>query len=180
MSFPASIEKRTREEWEAIGRAVEPAEKKPIIDALKALGYKYTDYMGMLIPDRVDAIMKAQEEDDEKKPAKGKAKPTEEVPRARLLRDAPKDTPSTTRSLLRDTPAPKAAAVPAETPPDVAELRKAVADLHKTVSSLEAMIKDTHYLVRVIVESDSRFCDNAGIEDVQEMLYGKLVVSGNG
>ncbi len=141
MGLPEGVETRSRDAWMKIAKATEPAERKPVMAALKALGVDPVDYMQWSADAKVDFIMKAQEggggEEKAEKPAKGKA---------------------------------------TETTSSGGGGNAAVAELNKKVDDLTALVRDMHFLVRVLVQSNPDLNANAKDEDLQAAIYGKLAV----
>jgi len=158
MTLPAGIKARTREEWTSIANKEEPIERKPIIDALKALGIDPMDYLAMDNDERVERVMAAQSEGEEEAPKKSKAKAS--------------------ASSASDEPVTNGKSSAGK---DLAGLQATVNHLRAEVEELSALVRDAHFLIRVLVQSDARLKGNARDEDLQGAMYGKLAVArGNG
>ena len=74
MALPNNIEARTKDEWlKLANNGSDPMARKPVTDALRALGVQPTEYMSWDGAARVEFIMKAQGEGAEEKAPEAKA-----------------------------------------------------------------------------------------------------------
>ena len=157
MALPEGIKSRNREDWLAIASQKEIMDRKPVIEALKGLGVDPVEYMQWGPERRVEFIMEAQKGsngsnggggDEEKKSSKGKASASVE--------SAPSSGGGGSK--------------------DVSALKSEVAGLREDVAALTALVKDAHFLIRILVQSNSDLAANAKDDDLQEAIYGKLAV----
>lgn len=78
MGLPSGHKPMTREEWLKLAKDPDPQKRKPVANCLRDLGHAPSDYMPWDAEQRVDKIMKAQEDDAaDEKPASTKGKADE-------------------------------------------------------------------------------------------------------
>lgn len=155
MSLPNGIKARSRKEWSELANKSEGIDRKPVIEALKALGVHPKDYMSWMADKRVDFIMEAQGEETEEKKAKGKASGGEKA--------------ETTKSSASNG-ASNGASMGS----------KEIAALRAEVAEIKSLAQDTHFLIRILVQSNEDLKANSEDSDLQEALYGDLVVARGG
>jgi hypothetical protein len=166
MSLPENVEPRSREEWEAVVNNPDAAKRRLVSRVLRDLGEEPTTYMTWTNDQKIDRIMQAQgeggeEEEEQPKKKKGAAKKTKGSSKSKSSGKAPAGGSSA----------------------DVAQLEKKlekmemqVEDLQDTQAQQMEYIKDMHFLVRVMVQSDEKLKYNSEDLDLQEVLYGETVV----
>ncbi len=137
------------------------------------MGIAPTDYMGWSAEERVEAIMDAQggddggeEEKEEKKSSSGKGKAG-----GKSKAGSSKKTKASSSS--------GGGADVSELKSTIDKMEQQIDDLQETQAELINLVRDAHFLVRVLVQSNKKLKDNSEDVDLQEVLYGSLVVEGN-
>ena len=160
------FEKLDRDEMLKVAKSTDPQVRAVVSTILRDV-FKVdpTDYMSWEAPDKVDFIIdkaglgggddgddKVEEEEEEK----------------------PKSSKKTKASSGKSSSGGSA---------DVAKLEKRIEDLStqleglgEQVSTLAALVADAHFLVRILVQSNKKLKMNSEEPDLQEALYGTLVV----
>lgn len=220
MALPDGFEPKTRDEWSELANSEDSDDRRQVTGALRALGHQPSEYLVMKAEERVDAIMEAQGEDEEKpkrskkRAAKGAAKKTTKRGRRKAAPVAEEEEeedeedeeeeeeepkPRKRRGKAAKAGATNSAAGGASVDmsgvtgrldamaTSVQGVEEAVAGLVETIgalaeenASLRALMSDTHFLVRVLVQSDRDLKNNSEDEDLQEALYDQLVVEPEG
>ncbi len=168
MSLPSGHEAREKDEWLALANDNDPAKRRLVSSCLRDMGVDPTDYMSWTAGERVDRIMEAQGDGGgssakEEKSSNGKGKGKS---------SAGKKTPAKSSS--------EGNADVAALETKIEKLEAMVEDIQETNGMLLSLVRDAHFLVRVLVQSNKQLKQNSEDEDLQEVLYDTLVVSGNG
>jgi len=170
MTLPSGHESRTRAEWMAIAEDIDPAKRRAVSDVLRALKVEPTNYMGWSVSEKIDFIMAAQGEE------KATAAPEEKPKKTKA---APAAAPAETKKAANGVSAASAEVL--ELKATVERLEERIEDLQDTQAKLMGLCADAHFLVRILVQSDKKLKTNSEEPDLQEALYGNLVVRpGNG
>ena len=157
MSLPEGIEPRSREEWMKLAGDADMAGRKVVNDVLKACKVSAVEYVTWNAAQKVDVIMKHQGEGEEK-PKGAKAPATGKGAKA-----AAATTTAATSSGGTD-----------------AALHAKIDELTGQVAALSELLHDTHFLVRVLIQSDPKLRSNSEDTDLPEAWRGQLVsTSGN-
>jgi hypothetical protein len=180
-SLPEKYRVRTRQELEELASSPEPTKRGVLGGLLRELGFQPSDILELKSKERVELILKTQEERGgsvkEEAPAasaKGKASGAAQVPAKE------KASPPAAQA------APAQAAAPAPAGFSTAALEKKIAELQavtleqgKALAKVTQILLDTHYQVRLLVASNPDTNANAKDPEIREMLYGKLSDEGN-
>jgi hypothetical protein len=172
-NLPEGFVPRSRSEWEELSRSTDPMTRGKVIGALRLLKVQPGQYVHWKEDQRIDFIMKAQEEagvggSKEKPAATGKPKA------------AATATPTATATATA-TATPSAEKTSGGGSADTKALEKKIADLQGQVLELSKLaaeqgqfIKETHYLFRVFVFGNAELGTNAQDEGIREEFFGKL------
>ena len=153
MALPDGVEPRSAEKWMEIAKGKESLQRKPIIEALRLSGVSPTTYMQWSAEQKVTYVMELQGE-------------------------TPKKTAGASAKTSGVTPKTAASNGTAAGGGD-AKLSARIEELSTKVDELTTFIRDAHYLVRVLVQSNADVAANVDDTDLQDVIYGKLAVPGN-
>lgn len=178
MALPKGHEARSREDWLALlENNNDAADRKKVTSCLRALGHEPNDYMQWTFAERVDVIMKAQgdQEVGDDSGAGGGGDEEEDKPKT-----SGKGKGKAKASSGKSSSSSGSSKVDLSEINDRLDTQQAmIEELSGDVETLIALLSDAHYLVRVLVQSNKQLKANSEDEDLQEVLYQKLVVSGN-
>lgn len=176
--LPEKYRVRTRQELEEYASSNEPTKRGVLGALLRELGFDPSQIIEMKSKERVELILKTQEErggggekGETKAKAGGAAQPAGGGAAKEKAGGAaqPAGTSSTSGG-------GSSAALEKK----VNDLQATVLEQGKTIATLLAIVKDTHYLTRLLVMSDGDTNANSKDPEIREMIYGKLSDEGNG
>jgi hypothetical protein len=177
-TLPDKYRVRTRAELEELAASAEPTKRGVLGALLRELGFDPNAILELKSKERVELILKTQEERGGSAPAPVAA-PKDEAPKG-------KASPAAAATPTKEKASPPAAA-PVDAPPAPAALEKKISELQavvleqgKALAKMAQYLQDAHYLIRLVVASNSDTNANAKDPEIREMLYGKLSDSGKG
>lgn len=207
MGLPNNVQPRSRDEWlKMLTNEEDKASRQEVNNVLKDLGYRPLDFLKKSPEERVEIIMKHQEEDGgSKKAAAGAAKTGAKNGLGKTGSTTIASTPAASKGKLgglgglgkkgkaaAEEPAEEEKApAGASDSSDVGELKEMILGLAGEVAELKtqlaeatgllvALTKDTHFVVRVMAAANEELSPYLEDSDTQENLYGQLVVEGKG
>jgi hypothetical protein len=165
MGLKSDHEFLSKDEWMAIATDGDPKARRRISTVLREdLGIDPSEYMSWDASDRVAKIMEAQaaagggSETPTKKAASQKASTKKAAVSSASSEDV------------------GGGGLDAKTKARIEKMELQLDDLQETNAALLAYQYDMHMLVRILVQSDKKLRENSMDEEIQEALYGKLVV----
>jgi hypothetical protein len=180
-TLPEKYRVRTRQELEELASSNEPTKRGVLGALLRELGFEPATVLEMKSKERVELILKTQAErggggdatKEAPEPTKGKAGG------AAAPAGAAKEKAGGAAA-----PAGGGAAVgggsSAALEKKIVELQATILEQGKAIAALTVLMRDTHYLTRLLVMSDGDTNANSKDPEVRELIFGKLSDEGNG